>query len=99
MLRHELLSDKRILVLQPDGPLQAADFERVAREIDPFIEKGGDLAGLMIEAAHPPGWDNFASFATHLPTASMYRGVSRTTAAATVTGAGGRSKLGCCSCR
>src|SRR4029079_16267 len=66
MLRHELLSDKRILVLQPDGPLQAADFERVAREIDPFIEKGGDLAGLMIEAAHPPGWDNFASFATHL---------------------------------
>jgi hypothetical protein len=66
MLRHELLSDKRILVLRPDGSLQAADFERVAREIDPFIEKGGDLAGLMIEASSAPGWDDFASFLTHL---------------------------------
>ena len=66
MLRHELLTDKRILILHPDGPLQSADFERIGREVDPFLEKHGDLAGLMIEAARPPGWDSFASLVTHL---------------------------------
>jgi len=66
MLRHELLADKRILILHPDGPLQSADFERLGREVDPFIEKHGGLAGLMVEAAKFPGWDDFASLVTHL---------------------------------
>jgi len=66
MLRHELLIDKRILVIHPEGPLQSADFERIGKEVDPFIEKHGDLAGLMIEAARPPGWEDFASLVTHI---------------------------------
>jgi hypothetical protein len=66
MLRHELLADKRILVLHPDGPLQSADFERIGREVDPFIEEHGGLAGLMVEAGKFPGWDDFASLLTHL---------------------------------
>jgi hypothetical protein len=66
MLRHELLTDKRILVLHPEGPLKSEDFERISREVDPFIEKHGDLAGLMVEAAKFPGWEDFASLVTHL---------------------------------
>ena len=66
MLRHELLADKRVLILHPEGPLQSADFERIGREVDPFIEKHGDLAGLMVEATKFPGWDDFASLVTHL---------------------------------
>ena len=66
MLRHELLVDKRILVIHPEGPLQSADFERIGKEVDPFIEKHGDLAGLMVEAAKIPGWDDFASLVTHI---------------------------------
>ena len=66
MLRHELLTDKRILVIRPEGPLQSSDFERIGKAVDPFIEKHGDLAGLMVEAANAPGWDSFAALATHL---------------------------------
>lgn len=66
MLRHELLQDKGILVLHPEGALQSADFEGIGREVDPWIERNGKLAGLMIEAAKFPGWDNFASLVSHL---------------------------------
>ena len=66
MLRHELLVDKRILVIHPEGPLQSADFERIGKEVDPFIEQHGNLAGLMVEAAKIPGWDDFASLVTHI---------------------------------
>ena len=66
MLQHELLTDKRILVLHPEGRLQSADFERIGREVDPLIEKHGDLAGIMVEAAKFPGWEDFGSLVTHI---------------------------------
>ena len=37
MVRFELLRNRRILLITPEGPLQRADFERLAKEIDPFI--------------------------------------------------------------
>jgi hypothetical protein len=55
MIHFELMRDRNILVIIPDGPLQKADFEQLAKEVDPFIASNGDLAGLMIYAKSLPG--------------------------------------------
>ena len=57
MLRFELLRDKSILILIPDGALRREDFERLALEVDPFLLSKGKLAGLMIHAKAFPGWE------------------------------------------
>jgi len=66
MLRHELLAEKGILILQPDGVLRAEDFSAVANVVDPYILQHGILKGLMIDAPSFPGWDNFAALISHL---------------------------------
>lgn len=66
MLNHTLLRPEGILVLEPDAPLEAADFEGVAREIDPFIAEHGKLSGVMIHAKAFPGWVNFEAFLVHM---------------------------------
>ncbi len=65
-LSFELIEDKGILILQPKGELEAADFERLSAEVDPYIEKAGLLNGLMIVAEHFPGWDDFAALSSHI---------------------------------
>lgn len=65
-LSFEFLEEQGVLILRPDGRLEAADFERVSGEIDPFIEQQGSLRGLMIVARSFPGWDNFSAFTAHL---------------------------------
>ena len=65
MLNHQLMKDEGVLVLAPDGALQAEDFLAVAAEIDPFIEQNGKLHGVLIEAESFPGWENFASLLAH----------------------------------
>jgi hypothetical protein len=66
MLKSELLGDRGILILSPDGPLEKADFEQLAREIDPFLAAKGMLTGLMIVATTFPGWDSFGAWVSHL---------------------------------
>ena len=66
MLAHELLRDKGILLLRPQGPIQAGDFESVAKLVDPYIEQTGGLRGVMIEAPSFPGWDSVAALVSHL---------------------------------
>jgi hypothetical protein len=66
MLQHELLRDRGILILKPEGPLKAEDFTALAGTIDPYIEQNGKLNGLMIEAPSFPGWDSFAALLSHL---------------------------------
>jgi hypothetical protein len=65
-LSFELIEDSGVLILQPKGELEAADFERISAEIDPYIEKAGELKGLMIDAEHFPGWDDFSALSSHL---------------------------------
>jgi len=65
-LAFELKSDLGVLVLTPKGHLEAADFERLAAEVDPYLERSGQLKGLMVIAEHFPGWDDFAAFSSHL---------------------------------
>jgi hypothetical protein len=66
MLTHELLRDEGILLIRPQGPLQAGDFESVAKVVDPYIESKGRLKGIMVEAPSFPGWDSFATLVSHL---------------------------------
>ena len=66
MLNHKLLLPEGILILEPDAPLQAADFEGLAHEIDPYIAEHGKLTGLMIHARAFPGWANLDAFLAHM---------------------------------
>lgn len=66
MLNHKLLLPEGILVLEPDAPLQASDFEGLAREIDPYIAEHGKLPGLMIHAKAFHGWANLDAFLAHM---------------------------------
>jgi hypothetical protein len=66
MVKFELLRDRGILVITPDGPLERGDFERLASEIDPVIASKGKLAGAMVCARSFPGWRSLDAFASHL---------------------------------
>ena len=55
-----------IIVLKPEGPLSAADFEAVAQQVDPLIERQGDLRGIVIHVQSFPGWDSFAGLVSHI---------------------------------
>ena len=66
MLNFELDRAASILIIKPIGPLESADFEKLAQEVDPYIEENGKLNGLMIYAKSFPGWDDFAAFLSHI---------------------------------
>lgn len=66
MLKHQLLLPEGILVLEPVAPLEAADFEAVAREVDPYIAEHGKLAGLLLHAKSFPGWVNLEAVLGHV---------------------------------
>ena len=66
MLVNELMLDEKILVITPEGSLEATDFERLAKEVDPHIEANGTLNGLMIYTESFPGWENFAALLSHI---------------------------------
>jgi hypothetical protein len=66
MVEYELQRAEGILILRPQGRLEAADFENLAREVDPYIEANGKLHGLLLDAEAFPGWQNFAALVAHL---------------------------------
>ncbi len=66
MLKHKIIEPEEILVLEPQAPLEADDFEELAREIDPYIADHGKLPGLMIHAKAFPGWANLDAFLAHM---------------------------------
>jgi hypothetical protein len=66
MIRHELLRERGILVVKPEGALRAEDFGALAGAVDPYLEQHGDLKGLLLDAPSFPGWENFAALLSHL---------------------------------
>lgn len=64
MLEHNL-DAQGILHIRPQGALEKDDFARVAKTVDPYIEKEGELAGIIIDAAKFPGWDSLGAMAAH----------------------------------
>ena len=66
MLKVNLSEAEGIAILEPDGELSESDFKTAVETIDPYIEKVGQLSGLIIHVKSFPGWDSFASFITHM---------------------------------
>ncbi len=66
MLKHELRQDDEILVLHPEGPLEAADFTTLGSEVDAYLERHGTLRGVLIRAKSFPGWKDFGALLAHL---------------------------------
>lgn len=65
MLEHNLDS-RGILHLHPKGALQKEDFAQLGRTVDPYIEKQGDLTGIILDVAKFPGWDSLGAMAAHI---------------------------------
>ena len=65
MIEHSLDTTHSILYVRPKSALQQDDFAQLAKTVDPFIEKTGDLAGLVIETPSFPGWDSLGAMAAH----------------------------------
>ena len=61
MLNHELRHDDEILVLNPEGPLEADDFTTQARQVDPYLEQHAKLRGVLIRAKSFPSWIDFGA--------------------------------------
>ena len=66
MIEHTLDTATAVLHIHPTSSLEPADFEQLAKEVDPFIAGTGDLAGLIIETPTFPGWSSFKAFAAHM---------------------------------
>ena len=66
MIEHSLDTSSAILHIQPKSSLEQADFEQLAKAVDPFIAGTGDLAGLIVETPGFPGWSSFGAMAAHL---------------------------------
>ncbi len=66
MLHFEIQRESRILTLAPEGPLEAADFQKLGAAVDPFIEAGGDLQGVLVDAPAFPGWQSFGDMISHV---------------------------------
>jgi SpoIIAA-like len=66
MIHLESLRDRNILIITPEGPLEKADFEQLARELGPLIASKGKLSGLMIRMKSFPGWQSPGALVSHL---------------------------------
>jgi hypothetical protein len=65
MIEHSLDSDNAILYIHPQSALEKDDFVQLAKTADPFIERTGSLAGLIIETRSFPGWKSLGAMAKH----------------------------------
>ena len=65
MIEHTLDTAHSILHVRPKSALEQDDFVQLAKTVDPYIEKTGNLAGLIIEAPGFPGWDSLGAMAAH----------------------------------
>lgn len=66
MLNYDLRNDESILVLHPEGPLEAADFTMLANQLDAYLEGHEKLRGVLVRAKSFPGWKNFDALLAHL---------------------------------
>lgn len=66
MIEFKLDPKSAILTIHPRSVLDKNDFVELGQAVDPEIEKHGDLAGLILDASHFPGWDSMGALITHL---------------------------------
>ncbi|HWO14130.1 MAG TPA: STAS/SEC14 domain-containing protein [Polyangiaceae bacterium] len=65
-LQFRLDRETGVLLVEPHGELEAADFDRLRAEVDPHLEQEGKLEGVVVIAEHFPGWDDLSAFGSHL---------------------------------
>jgi hypothetical protein len=58
--------DTGILTVTPKAPLEAADFSKIANQVDPYIETHGALKGILIYVESFPGWRDFSALLSQL---------------------------------
>ena len=66
MIVFELLRDKGVLIITPQGPLESVNFEAMGEEVDKYIVEYGALTGMMLYAESFPGWEDFGALISHL---------------------------------
>jgi len=86
MIRTEWQGDHGILIITPEGKLEAEDFIRLAREVDPYLAEHGQLRGIVIQAESFPGWQDFAALLSHLRFVKAHHERVRKVAAVTDSG-------------
>lgn len=59
-------ADHSILTVRPESALSTSDFASLARIVDPQIQHGEDIAGLIIDASRSPGWDSYGAMVSHV---------------------------------
>jgi hypothetical protein len=76
MLNFDLRRDDGILVLKPDGPLEAADFRTLACLVDclvvGYLHRHDTLRGVMLHARAFSGWKDFGALVAHLKFVRRY---------------------------
>jgi hypothetical protein len=66
MITHTLDKERSILHIRPQSSLEQADFEQLAKAVDPYIAEKGTLSGIIIEAPEFPGWRSLGAMMAHL---------------------------------
>jgi hypothetical protein len=66
MISYELDESAGVLMVRPEGKLRIQDFEALSQTVDPFIEKKGELSGLIIVTEKFPGWADFNGMLEHI---------------------------------
>jgi hypothetical protein len=66
-LSFRMLPDRGVLVVEPHGRLQAADFDALEAAADAWIESGdATFRGVVVHARQFPGWENLGSLLRHV---------------------------------
>ena len=65
MMNVKIDEENGIAILSPDDKLSAADFNAATAIIDPYIERNGELNGLIISVKTFPGWESFSGLKSH----------------------------------
>jgi hypothetical protein len=65
MISFDLDESSGVLIVRPEGKLEAQDFQALSEAVDPFIEEKGKLAGVIIETEKFPGWKEFSGMVEH----------------------------------
>ena len=66
MLEARLMREEKLLILVPVDELEETDFKRLNLLVDPYLEKNGELDGILIYADDFSGWDDFSAMMSHI---------------------------------
>ncbi|MCB0411603.1 MAG: STAS/SEC14 domain-containing protein, partial [Bdellovibrionales bacterium] len=65
-LDFEMNKELGVLKVELTAPLSSTNFDVLAQHVDEWVEKEGELKGLVVHAKKFPGWEDFGSFLSHM---------------------------------